>query len=82
MRRAGQAELVLLDPAESAAGADENIAATGADPAGRLARSKARDGLRFKGGREPQGGVALQHKAKSCAGLDAEEGGNAEQEDH
>ena len=57
--RAGQAELVLLDPAEGAAGADEDVAATGAEPAGRVAGGQARQGLGFERGRQPQGSVFL-----------------------
>src|ERR1035441_4602110 len=79
---AGQAKLVLLHPADGTAGADEDVAATGAEPAGWVTRSQPRQGLRFARGRQPQRGVLLEREADPRAGLDAEKGGNAEQKDH
>src|ERR1017187_1898596 len=79
---AGQAKLVLLHPADGTAGADEDVAATGAEPAGWVTRCQARQCLRFERGRQPQRGVLLKREADPCAGLHAEQGGDAEQEDH
>src|ERR1035438_4531810 len=78
----GQAKLVLLHPADGTAGADEDVAATGAEPAGWVTRSQTRQGLRFERGRQPQRGVLLEREADPCARLDAEQGRDAKQEDH
>src|ERR1035441_7797599 len=67
---------------DGTAGADKDVAATGAEPAGRVTRGQSRQGLRFERGRQPQRGVLLECEADPRAGLDAEKGGNAEQEDH
>ena len=77
-----QAEVPPLNPAQGAAGADQDVWAARAHPPNGLAGAQAREHLGLARGRQPQGGVLLHDKADAGARVDAEVGGHAEQEHH